>query len=202
MKKEEILKRRTIKEILTEKAINSLLCHNLGDLDTKGEKDAILFAFYQKALKQSAGCSIAGGLKKIADNIYGKKLSRRCKEIVAKGSLERVDLSSDFLTISDKFILSEIVSMLNPSITCIYCAVTDEFYFYDRKAVKPYGLHLKKVNEEIKNISSLAGEKDTVVVKTTTVELYEPRIIELKEALERAQAREKAQAKEKAQVSA
>lgn len=190
MKKTEVLKRRTIKEIVTKKTVNSLLCGNLGEWDAKGEKDKILFAFYEKALKQSAGCSISGGLKKVA-NIYEKKLSRRCKDIAGDGSLERVDLSSDFFTISDKFILSEIVSKLNPSITCIYCGATDEFYFYDRKDVKPYGLHVKETNEEVKKISSLADEKDTVVVKTTTVELYEPRLIELKEALGRAQAKEK-----------
>ena len=200
MKREEVLKRRVIKEVVTKKTIDSFLCKNLGALDAKGKRDAVLFSFYQKAMKQTAGCSISGGLKKIADDIFGKKLSRRCKAIANDGLLERVDLSSDFLTISDKFILSEIVSMLNPSITCIYCAVTDEFYFYDRKAVQPYGLHLKKVNEKIKNIFSLAGEKDTVVVKTTTVELYEPRLIELKEALERA--KEKAKAEEKAKASA
>ena len=197
MKKTEVLKRRTIKEITTEKAVNSLLCNNLGEWDAKGEKDKILFAFYEKAMKQTAGCSISGGLKKISDYIYEKKLSRRCKDIAGDGSLERVDLSSDFLTISDKFILSEIVSKLNPSITCIYCGATDEFYFYSRETVQPYGLHVKKVNEEVKRISSLADEKDSVVIKTTTIELYEPRLVELKEALERAQEKEKEKGKEK-----
>ena len=182
MKKKDVIKNRTIKEIVTEKAINSLLCLS----EKKNEKDKILFAFFQKAKRQTAGCSLDGGLKKLPSNLGGKKLNRRCKNIAGDGSLERVDLSSDFFTISDKFILSEIVSLLNPAITCVYCGTTDEFYFYDRTALRPYGLFFKSVTTDLKKIISIGGDTMEVKVKSSSINLWNEQNSENFQALKKA----------------
>jgi hypothetical protein len=172
MKKTEVLKNRTIKEITTEKAINSLLCSSIGT-EKESEKDKILFDFFKKSVKQTAGCSLAGGLKKLPSRLDGKKMGRRCKSIAGDGSLERVDLSSDFFTIADKFILSEIVSLLNPAITCVYCGTTDEFYFYDRTALRPYGLFIKSVTTDLIKITSIGREPMEVKIKNSSLNLWD-----------------------------
>ena len=185
MKKKDVMKNRTIKEIVTEKTIDSLLCPSIGT-EKESEKDKILFAFFKKAVNQTAGCSLDGGLKKLPSSLDGKKMGRRCKSIAGDGSLERVDLSSDFFTISDKFILSEIVSLLNPAITCVYCGTTDEFYFYDRTVVKPYGLFFKSVVTDLIKITSIGSLPMEVKIKNSSLNLWNEQNSENFQALKKA----------------